>query len=104
MTGGKQWQLVGAIGFVTLLIAVWSLLDWSKPSSESATGKYRLMNLESKVCVGAWTSQGGQSTLILRDGYGIPRLILQADQTEGGRMSIQDANGQWHYYPAPPPD
>jgi hypothetical protein len=108
MTGGKQFRLVGAIGFVTLLIAVWSLLDCSKPapnsSSETATGKYRLMDSESKVCVGSWTNQGGRTTLTLRDGHGIPRLILQADQTEGGRMSIQDASGQWHYYPASPPD
>jgi hypothetical protein len=104
MMGGKPLHLVGAIGFVALLIAVWSLLDWSRPSAETATGKYRLMDSEGRICVGNWTSQGGRSTLTLRDGFGIPRLILQADQTEGGRMSIQDADGQWHYYPAPPAD
>jgi hypothetical protein len=108
MMGGKKLPLVGAIGIMALLIVVWSLLDWSNPAPnsppETASGKYRLMDSEGKICVGDWTSQGGRSTLTLRDGYGIPRLILQADQTEGGRMSIQDAKGHWHYYPAPPPD
>ena len=108
MTGGKRFQLMGAIGFVMLLIGAWSVLDGSKPSPNSipatTTGKYHLMDLDSKVCVGSWTTQGGQSTLILRDGQGLPRVILEADQTQGGRMSIRDANGQWHYYPDPPPD
>jgi hypothetical protein len=45
MMGGKQLQLIRAIGFVILLIAVWSLFDWSKPSPETVTGKYRLMDL-----------------------------------------------------------
>jgi hypothetical protein len=34
----------------------------------------------------------------------MPRLILEADQKEGGRIAVQDANGAWTYYPAPPPD
>jgi hypothetical protein len=104
MMGGKQLRLVGAIGFVILLVAIWFLLDWSKPSPETITGTYRLMDLESNICIGSWASQGGRTSLILRDSFGIPRVILQADQIEGGRMSLQDANGQWHYYPAPPPD
>jgi hypothetical protein len=108
MTGAKQVQLVVIIGLITLFIAVWSVLDWSRPApnspAEIGAGTYRLMGLESNICVGNWTSQGGRSTLTLRDGYGMPRLILQADQTEGGRISIQDANGQWHHYPAPRPD
>jgi hypothetical protein len=101
MTGAKQFQLVVVIGLITLFLAVWSLLDWSKPApnspAETGAGEYRLMDLESRVCVGNWSSRGGRSTLTLRDGYGTPRLILQADQTEGGSISIQDANGQWHY-------
>jgi hypothetical protein len=104
MMSGKQLRLVGAMSFMIVLVAVWSLLDWSKPSPETTTGTYRLVDLESKICIGSWASQGGRSTLILRDGFGIPRVILQADQIEGGRMSLQDAHGQWRYYPAPPPD
>jgi hypothetical protein len=106
--GGKQFHLIGAVGLVALLTIVWSLLDWIKPASnafpESATGNYRLIDSKSKICVGTWTSQGGRTVITLRDGKGISRLILQADEIEGGRMSIQDDNGQWHYYPSPPPE
>jgi hypothetical protein len=108
LAAGKQFQPVAGIGLMALLMAVWLLLECSRsaPDSfpETASQKYRLIDSESEVGVGTWTSQGGRSTLTLRDGKGIPRLILQADQTEGGRMSIQDANGQWHYYPAPAPE
>ena len=108
MIGRKQFPLVAVLGVQVVLMTIWSLLDRSKPApnslEETASERYRLMDSQSGISVGSWTSQGGRSTLTLRDGHGIPRLILQADQAEGGRISLQDANGQWHDYPAPPPE
>jgi hypothetical protein len=108
MVGRKQFPLVAVLGVQVVLMAIWSLLDCSKsapnPSPETATQRYRLMDSQSGISVGSWTSQGGRSTLTLKDGHGLPRLVLQADQREGGRISLQDANGQWHDYPAPPPE
>jgi hypothetical protein len=108
MIGRKQFPLLAAIACLAVLTFVWSLLDYSKPapssSPETALQRYDLVDSQSSVYIGSWTSQGGRSTFTLRDGHGIPRLILQADEQGGGRMSIQDANGQWHYYPAPPPE
>jgi hypothetical protein len=93
---------------MALLVAMGYLLEWSSrpplPSAESASEMYRLVDAQTNRSVGSWQIVGGRSTLILRDGMAIPRLILQADPEEGGKISLQDAKGQWHHFPASPSD
>jgi hypothetical protein len=102
----RQVRLVGAVGFVGLLVAIGYVLEWSNrpsPSSSDIIAEvYRVVAPETKVLVGSWQMLGGRSTLILRDELAVPRVILQADRQGGGRISIQDAEGQWHHYPPSP--
>jgi hypothetical protein len=73
----------------------------SAPGSavEGVREKYRLVDPQSRVTVGEWTIVGGQSTLILRDGNGVPQVILEADPQRGGLIRIQDRRGTWHSFP-----
>jgi hypothetical protein len=56
--------------------------------------KYRLVD-EHGYCCGEWSGQGGETTLLLRDGNAIPRLALQVSQQTGGSISWHDGSGAW---------
>jgi hypothetical protein len=89
-------------------VAIGYLIEWSSrpilPTQESASEMYRLVDPDSKLSVGSWQILGQRSTLILRDGMAVPRIVLQANPQQGGHLSIQDAKGQRHHYPPGPTD
>lgn len=105
MLSPKHFPLVGAFGLATFVGAMVHFLEWSARSSsetESSRVIYRLVDSQTNIAVGSWQLEEGRSTFTLRDGFAVPRVIIQADAQLGGMISIHDAKGQWHYYPAPP--
>jgi hypothetical protein len=107
MGSEPQARWIRVLGVVVALLVLWEVLRFTLPSPdfpvEVAQPEYRLRDPETGVGVGEWVIVGGRSTLVLRDGHGMPCLVLQADPGRGGRIGIRDEKGQWHWYPPLPP-
>jgi hypothetical protein len=108
MANGQHAKAIWLLGTVAACLVGWELLRHAAPAP-GANGAvthsiYRLIDKDSGVTVGEWMIAGGRSTLILRDGNGIPRLVLEADPDRGGMIRVQDCKGHWNLYPDPPPN
>jgi hypothetical protein len=106
----QQTRWIRILGVAVGLLVLEEVLRFTQPApepaGEAAWPMYRLVDPATGTTVGSWGSvpQGRSTFLILRDGHGIECLILEADPERGGRVGIRDGKGQWHWYPAPPPE